>query len=53
MWAGGLLQEGAKTDKQKGAMLTRYAAALPLDVKHRQALVQSAAARNMEVQNYE
>ncbi|KAK9806672.1 hypothetical protein WJX73_006627 [Symbiochloris irregularis] len=47
-----LLQEGSRTDKQQGARLTRYVAALPLDIGHRRALVQSAAARNMEVQNY-
>ena len=45
------MQEGARADKNQGARLTRYAAALPLDIAHKRALVQSAAARNMEVQN--
>ena len=47
-----ITQEGSRVDKQQGARLTRYVAALPLDITHKRALVQSAAARNMEVQNY-
>ena len=38
--------------KVQGARLTRYAAALQLQDKHRLALVQSSANRNMEVGNY-
>lgn len=48
-----LLQECGKAEKVTGARLTRYAAALPLDLSHRRALVQSAIARNMDVANYE
>ena len=32
--------------------MTRYSAALPLEPAHRRVLVQSAAARNMEVGNH-
>ena len=38
--------------QETGARLQRFAAALDLDDKHKRALVQSAAARNMEVGNY-
>ena len=47
-----LLKEATTTNKVQGARLTRYAAALHLEDKHRLALVQSSANRNMEVGNY-
>ena len=47
------LQAAGQANRELGAKLTRYAAALPLQPTHRKALVQSAAARNMEVGNYE
>ena len=47
-----LLKEATTVSKVQGARLTRYAAALQLQDKHRLALVQSSANRNMEVGNY-
>ena len=47
-----LLKEATTVSKLQGARLTRYAAALQLQDKHRLALVQSSAHRNMEVGNY-
>ena len=48
-----LIGASTKQSRVKGAQLTRYAAALSgLQDRHRLALVQSAAARNMEVGNY-
>ena len=47
------VQVAGQASRERGAKLTRYAAALPLDANHKRALVQSAAARNMEVGNYE
>ena len=47
-----LLQEAGRANREQGAKLTRYSAALPLEAVHRRALVQSAAARNMEVGNH-
>ena len=48
-----LIGASTKQSRVKGAQLTRYAASLSgLEVRHRLALVQSAAARNMEVGNY-
>ncbi|KAK9810383.1 hypothetical protein WJX72_009786 [[Myrmecia] bisecta] len=47
-----LLKAAATAAKPRAAKLTRYAAALELEGKHRKQLVQSAAARNMEVGNY-
>ena len=47
-----LLKEASAASKVQGARLTRYAAALQLQDKHRLALVQSSANRNMEVGNY-
>ena len=46
------VQEGARVSGPKSAKLKRFAAALKLDDKHHTALVQSAAAHNMEVGNY-
>ena len=48
-WA---LKEGARGSGPGSAKLKRFAAALKLDDKHHTALVQSAAAHNMEVGNY-
>lgn len=53
MYDEAAVQECGKAEKVTGARLTRYAAALPLDLSHRRALVQSAIARNMDVANYE
>lgn len=48
-----LIGESSKRSRVKGAQLTRYAAALlGMEERHRMALVQSAATRNMEVNNY-
>lgn len=47
-----VVQEGARVSGPKSAKLKRFAAALKLDDKHHTALVQSAAAHNMEVGNY-
>ncbi|KAL3157200.1 hypothetical protein ABBQ38_001439 [Trebouxia sp. C0009 RCD-2024] len=47
-----LLKEGARVTGPGSAKLKRFAAALKLDDKHHTALVQSAAAHNMEVGNY-
>jgi hypothetical protein len=48
-----LIGASTKQSRVKGAQLTRYAAALSgLEDRHRLALVQSAASRNMEVGNY-
>lgn len=46
------MQEGARVTGPGSAKLKRFAAALKLDDKHHTALVQSAAAHNMEVGNY-
>ena len=46
------LQEGARLTGPNSARLKRFAAALKLEDKHHVALVQSAAAHNLEVGNY-
>ena len=46
------LQNQAKSSPAQMALLGRYAAAIPLQERHRRALVQSAAAGNMAVANY-
>ena len=46
------MQGQAKSTPSQMAQLGRFAAAIPLQDRHRRALVQSAAARNMEVGNY-
>lgn len=49
----GIALQGAMGVSQgASAKLMRFAAALQLDAKHHQALVQSAIARNMAVGNY-
>ncbi|KAK9868616.1 hypothetical protein WJX84_006947 [Apatococcus fuscideae] len=50
--ASRLLKGQAKSTPSQMAQLGRFAAAIPLQDRHRRALVQSAAARNMEVGNY-
>ena len=50
LWRG--MQEGARVSGPASAKLKRFAAALKLDDKHHTALVQSAAAHNMEVGNF-
>ena len=46
------MQGQAKSTPAQMALLGRYAAAIPLQERHRRALVQSAAACNMAVANY-
>ncbi len=46
------VQEGPRVSGPASAKLKRFAAALKLDDKHHTALVQSAAAHNMEVGNF-
>ena len=46
------VQEGSRVSGPQSAKLKRFAAALKLDDKHHTALVQSAAAHNMEVGNF-
>jgi hypothetical protein len=45
-------QSAAGASQGGSARLMRFAAALRLDARHRQALLQSAIARNMAVGNY-
>ena len=47
-----MVQEAAQAPGPISAKLKRFAAALKLDDKHHTALVQSAAAHNMEMANY-
>lgn len=48
-----LVRESTTVSRVQGARLTRYSAALQgLAERHRLALAQSAATRNMEVHNY-
>ena len=46
------LQEASRVSGPQSAKLKRFAAALKLEDKHHTALVQSAAAHNMEVGNF-